>query len=511
MTPIFFQLHKILKMFKSAYNYDHEITFYFDALGNKYVAQGGSLAWRLNNPGLVRSHSHLARKNGSIGSYNGFAIFSSPKQARNALVELLRTKKYSNSTLKTIAQLYQPKDPDGYASQLISCASVPSEKKISLFSAEEFHRLIVGIEKICGYLPTGNEKFSILPKIHARLENKDHKEHYLIGNYVLITKEEAIDWILTHRLDGVIVLYDSEHIHIRSRPSYSMWNIRMSPETMPPLEGEIDTILRIVGEKKANQCTWGFINGVWNGRDAALESAQLISDMVQDEQVFSMPNDMIDKGSDLAVCFILKCNIDTPIVRTTAKFLQYLLHIADQDHSDRPIVVFAHSMGAIICEHAIELLEYEERQKLRIFTFGGGSFIAPGKCHPDSHNFASAKDLVCLLGSPNLRTLAMKRYIGLKEGLSLDQILSKLAQEDTIFYLDTIDITVIQNFEDQRKKYYQEQLKIIENVTILDPGPGLEHSFCIDCYQKVIESLIEGYRNPTMSVSPETILAYAIV
>jgi hypothetical protein len=103
----------------------------------------------------------------------------------------------------------------------------------------------------------------------------------------------------------------------------------------------------------------------------------------------------------------------------------------------------------------------------------------------------------------------MKRYIGLKEGLSLDQILSKLAQEDTIFYLDTINITVIQNFENQRKKYYQEQLKIIENVTILDPGPGLEHSFCIDCYQKVIESLIEKYRNPQISLNPETILAYA--
>ena len=224
-----------------------------------------------------------------------------------------------------------------------------------------------------------------------------------------------------------------------------------------------------------------------------------------------MPNDTIDKGSDLGVCFILKCSIDSPVVRITAKFFRYLLHLSDQDRSDKPVIVFAHSMGAIICEHALELLKHEEQQKLRIFTFGGGSFIASGKCHPDSHNFASAKDLVCLLGSPNLRTLAMKRYIGLNEGLSQDQILSKLAQEDTILYLDTTDITVIQKFENQRKKYYQEQLKIIENVTILDPGPSLEHSFCIDCYQKVIESLIEDYRNPPIPQSPETILAYATV
>ena len=501
----------VSNMFKSAIAHNEDVIFYFDRLGNKYVAQGGSLAWRLNNPGLVRSHSHFARKNGSIGSYKGFAIFSSPKQARKALVDLLGTKKYSNSTLKTIAQLYRPKDPEGYVSNLISFAPIPLEKKISLFSAEELHQLIVGIEKTCGYLPVGNEKFHILPKIHARLEDKNHKELYLIGNQVLLTKEEAVDWILTHRLDGVIVHYDNEQIHIRSRPSYSMWHIRMSAEDTPPLEGEIDTILRIVGEKKENQCTWGFINGVWNSRDAALESAQLISDIAEGEQVFSMPNDTSDKGSDLAVCFILKCNVNTPVVQVTAKFLRYLLYLSDQDRSDKPIVVFAHSMGAIICEHALELLKHEERQKLRIFTFGGGSFIAPGKCHPDSHNFASAKDLVCLLGSPNLRTLAMKRYIGLKEGLSIEQILSQIAQEDTILYLDTTDANVIQTFENQRKKYYREQLKIIENVTILDPSPGLEHSFCIDCYQKVIESLISDYRNPPTPINIENLLACATI
>lgn len=498
-------------MFKSAIAHSEDVIFYFDLLGNKYVAQGGSLAWRLNNPGLVRSHSHFARKHGSIGSYNGFAIFSSPKQGRQALIDVLRTKKYSNATLKAIGQLYQPKDHEGYASRLIFLTSVPLEKKVSAFSAEEFHQLIVGIEKTCSYHLIGNEKFNILPKIHARLEDKDHKELYLIGNYILLSKEEAIDWILTHRLDGVIVHHDSEHTHIRSRPSYSMLNIHMSAAVMPSLEGEIDTILRSVGEKRENQCIWGFINGVWNSTKGGLESAQLISDMAQGEQILSMPNDMIDKGSDLAVCFILKCNIDTPIVRITAKFFRYLLHLSDQDRSDRPVVILAHSMGAIICEHALELLKHEERQKLRIFTFGGGSFIASGKCHPDSHNFASARDFICLLGSPNLHTLAMKRYIGLKEGLSEEQILSRLAQDDTILYLDTTDMTVIENFENQRKKYYQEQLKIIENVTLLDPGPGFEHSFCIDCYQRVIESLIQRYRSLPVPLSTENVLSYATV
>ncbi len=495
-------------MLKSAVAHSEDIIFYFDLHGNKYVAQGGSLAWRLNNPGLVRSHSHFARKHGSIGSCNGFAIFSSPKQARKALIDLLKTKKYSNSTIKTIARLYQPKDPDAYISRLASL-SVPLEKKVSLFSTEEFHRLIIGIEKSCGYFPIGNEKFNILPKIHARLEDKNRKDLYLIGNYVLLSKDESVDWILTHRLDGVIVHHDSEHIHVRSRPSYSMWNIRMSEEVMPSLAGEIDTIVRMVGEKKKSQCIWGFINGVWNSKEDALESARLISNMARGEQVLSLPNDTIDKGSDLAVCFILKCNIDTPIVQITAKFFRYLLYLSDLDNS--PAIVFAHSMGAIICERALELLKNEERKKIRIFTFGGGSFIASGKSHSDSHNFASAKDLVCLLGSPYLRTLAMKRYFGLKEGLNQEQILSSLVQEDTILYIDTADTAVIQNFENQRKKYYQEQLKIIENVTILDPGLSSEHSFYIDCYQKTIQSIIQKYTGPTVMRNSESVLSYEAV
>lgn len=68
-----------------------------------------------------------------------------------------------------------------------------------------------------------------------------------------------------------------------------------------------------------------------------------------------------------------------------------------------------------------------------------------------------------------------------------------------------------QNFENQRKKYYQEQLKIIENVTILDPGPDLEHSFCIECYQRVIESIIQEYRNLPVSVSVENAVSYATI
>lgn len=214
-------------MFKSAYNYDYEVTFYFDSMGNKYVAQGGSLAWRLNNPGLVRSRSHFARKNGSIGSWKGFAIFSSPQQGRRALIDLLRAKKYFYSTLYVIGKLYQSEDPEGYASKLASILLISLEKKTCSFSKKEFDFLVISIEKSCGYSHSGNEKFIVLPKIYAHIESNQSKDLYLIGNNVLLSKEEVIEWISTHRLDGVLVHQNDGSIHIRSRPTYSMWNIHM--------------------------------------------------------------------------------------------------------------------------------------------------------------------------------------------------------------------------------------------------------------------------------------------
>ncbi len=78
--------------------------FYFDPVGNKYVASGGSLAWRLNNPGFVRSHSLFSRSRSSVGNCGNYAIFSDPQQGREALSTWLRSKKHYDSTLKTIAE-----------------------------------------------------------------------------------------------------------------------------------------------------------------------------------------------------------------------------------------------------------------------------------------------------------------------------------------------------------------------------------------------------------------------
>ena len=482
-------------VYRLAYRYNDEIIFYFDSCGNKYVASGGNLAWRINNPGLVRSHSHFSRRNGSIGICGCYAIFSCSEEGRKALSAWLHSKKYYDSTLKTIAEYYRANAPDMFLNQLSSFSEISPDTKIKFLNEQEFDRLIIGIEKLCGYTSTGNESLSLLPKIIAKIENvKNQEDTYLIEDHIILSKAEAVEWISSYRLDGVIVHQKDGGFHLRSRPSYSMSNIRIPQEVLSPLQGPIDTLVRIVGEKKANQCLWGFINGVWNTKKSALESACLISSSADGEQVLSMPNDTLGKFQDIKVCGVLKINIDTQVVYLAVKFFRYLLSLSKDDPSHPPVVIFVHSMGAIISEHALELLNYDERQELRIYTFGGGSFIASGKCHPNSHNYASASDRVCLMGSPNDRTLAMRRYLGLKEGFTQEQLIHRWAEEDAMLYVDSIDIHVIQSFENQRRKYFEQQLANISNVTIVDAGNILEHSFCNDCYQDIVKTIILKYR-----------------
>jgi hypothetical protein len=138
-----------------------------------------------------------------------------------------------------------------------------------------------------------------------------------------------------------------------------------------------------------------------------------------------------------------------------------------------------------------------ERNKIRIFTFGGGSFIAPGKCHPDSHNYASAADLVCSLGSPNLRFLAMQIYLGNKEGKSQEQVIYQLAFQDAMLDLDSTDLKVFETYLRQRIKHYNQEIAQLANVTILDPDADCKwkHEFKSDCYQEKVKSKIDEYQN----------------
>jgi hypothetical protein len=147
-------------MFQKAYSQDGETIFYLDFANNKYAVMGGSLSWRLNNPGLVHANSRFFSKQGSIGHFGLYAIFVSPEKGREALVNWLHTKKYFQGSLKKIAKHYKRDNSDSLAQQLSSLTDIPIKTKLKALTKQEFDRLLLGIEKLCDYTLKGNDNIA---------------------------------------------------------------------------------------------------------------------------------------------------------------------------------------------------------------------------------------------------------------------------------------------------------------------------------------------------------------
>lgn len=479
-----------------------DTALYMDASDCKHAAINGNLAWRINNPGLVKHHCRFAKKNGSIGAWEQFAVFSNPLQGHQALKEWLHSKTMLQSDLYGIGKHYQPASREQFAQNLASSSGISPKTKLKELTQIEFEALLTAIEKLCGFLRVGNEEFLLLPKIAAKIECPDKEDLYLIGKDLMLTQKEAINWIGSHRLDGVVVHHSNGDIHLRSRPRYRMQTLKLTWEQHCETAGEIETLARALGEKVPGQCVWGFINGVSNTQEKAIESCTLISKAAGNEQVFSLKNDEVLKGiNDVIIALILKMGIDTPIIKNAVKFLRFLLATSESQENNPPVIVFAHSQGAAIAEHALALLSNQEKQKIRIFTFGGWSFIPPGVTHPDSHNYASVGDLIPRAGSFNLQYLAIRKYEGVKEGLREEEIIRHLAFGDAIHDLDCLDPHILERYTQGRCKHYRSEFEKIRNVTVLDSESTWEHSFKNENYQHAVHSMIEKYRKSSSKVA----------
>jgi esterase/lipase superfamily enzyme len=62
----------------------------------------------------------------------------------------------------------------------------------------------------------------------------------------------------------------------------------------------------------------------------------------------------------------MKLGFDTPIVSWAAQFFRYLLSLSEKIDSHPPVIIFAHSQGAIISEHALKHLNIDERRRVLI-------------------------------------------------------------------------------------------------------------------------------------------------
>jgi hypothetical protein len=285
---------------KKAYRYNDEIIFYFDAFDNKYVAKGGSLAWRLNNPGLLLSHSLHTFGYQSIGAYHQYAIFSHLIIGKEALRAWVISTKY-HSPLIEIAKYYQPGNSKKYLEQLCELTGFAADITPHSLSSKDFEKLIKAIQQLAGFAPENEHQIALLPKITARFYSTKRKvEFYLAGYEDLLTKSQAIKWVENHQLDAVIVHKSNGEIYLRSRPGHHFDQIRF-PQKDYGTEKEFKDAVKEVGEIKEGQCIWGFINGICNTSTSARKSATLISNVASDEHVWYLVNDAFIGSSGDAI------------------------------------------------------------------------------------------------------------------------------------------------------------------------------------------------------------------
>lgn len=481
---------------KKAYRYDDDIIFYFDASDNKYVAKEGSLAWRLNNPGLLLSHSLHRTGHKSIGAYHQYAIFPHLTVGKEALKAWITSTKYY-SPLIEIAKYYQPNDPKKYLGQLHAMTGYSADIKPSSLSLKDFDKLVKAICYLAGFSPENEHQLKLLPKIIARLYSPGRKvEFYLAGYEHLLTKQDAIGWLEAHYLDAVVVHKSNGEFYLRSRPGHHLNQIRLKQEEYG-VEKEFKDIVREIGQAQEGQCVWGFINGIFNTPMQALKSASLISQYTGNQHVLSLINDggLLGNLPDAAM---QKIGIHNKIIKFGAQFFEMLVKISDSHLSaDKPpVIVFAHSQGALIAHLALTHLDAKIKQRIRIFTLGGVAFIEPGEAHSESHNYFSIADPVAKLASYGLCMLILRLHEGNKMGLSQDQILENLIQEDVDNHLATHDPYIIDKFKADRQIFYKNELEKSQNVTLIDQNISgfLEHTLSIPCYQKVLKDIIDKYR-----------------
>lgn len=482
-------------MLKKAYRYDDEVTFYFDAYDNKYVSTGGSLAWRLNNPGLLLSHSLHRTGYSAIGAHHQHAIFSHPTLGKEALRAWICSTKYCDHPLLEIAKYYQPNNPKEYLYQLSAITGFSPEIRPRSLLGKDFEKLLRAIQRLAGFSPENEHQFSLLPKITARFYSRNRKiEFYLSGYENLLTKHQAIEWVEAHKLDAVIVHKSNGDMYLRSRPGHHFDQIRFKQKDYG-IEKEFKDAVREVGEENEGDCVWGFINGLSNTPQQALQSATFISNAANGGLVRYLVNDAPGSLSDSVA---QKLGYHSESVKFGAQFFKMLISVSDQHFSkDKPkIVIFSHSQGALVARLALNRLTSLERQRIHVFTLGGASLIEPDLAHSESHNYFSLSDLIAKLTSYSLCVFLLRLQDGRKASLKPAQVIEQLIQEDIEMHLETRDQKAIDKFRHQREKYYERQLWKSQNVTILNDETSkiYEHAFHTPCYQQKITEIINIYK-----------------
>lgn len=121
--------------------------------GTSQVREGGSRAWRNNNPGNLR-FGDFAKRKGAIGAdAQGFAIFKDRASGESAQRDLLKGT-YGDNSISQMMERYAPRsenDTDGYIKMVAKATGLSPDARISDMNEEQFSSLVAAMQKKEGW------------------------------------------------------------------------------------------------------------------------------------------------------------------------------------------------------------------------------------------------------------------------------------------------------------------------------------------------------------------------
>jgi hypothetical protein len=161
---------------------DGNSVLYATEEGTRAIRQGGTRAWRNNNPGNIRS-GPFADRHGAIGEAGGFAAFPDEATGRKALHALLSTRTYQRLTVGQAIGRYAPSNEnptEQYIRGITQITGIPASKPMGDLSSKEEERVVDAIQRIEGWnegivvpVPSKKPHLRLQSSLDESVENLD--------------------------------------------------------------------------------------------------------------------------------------------------------------------------------------------------------------------------------------------------------------------------------------------------------------------------------------------------
>ncbi|HEX7866853.1 MAG TPA: LysM peptidoglycan-binding domain-containing protein [Variovorax sp.] len=263
------------KLISATYHPNIEVAEFICEDGRHLLRSGGTLPWRINNPGdltarMVDGVPAPRKAKGYVGfattrSGRTFLIFPDEDSGREELKANLK-RLHGDRTIPEAIPVYAPKkenDTEKYARDLLKTSGIPASRKIGECSDAELEKIVNSIAEIEGYHANAETRKEIWVAV-SRINATDGNQPLPDAEIILQRggKEETVKSDATGRFPPVIHPADKSAVHVKVADSKSKKTVAVGT-----IEGDVGKDFNLLakfrrwkgvaGSEKVNSSTHG--------------------------------------------------------------------------------------------------------------------------------------------------------------------------------------------------------------------------------------------------------------